>query len=162
MNGSQTVSQDSQQYVSFTLEKEEYGIPILHVREIIRYENLTRIPQSAQYVEGVLNLRGQVIPVADLRRRFGLAEIQHDNSTRIVVVELDDRVIGMLVDSVSEVQSIEERQIEPLPPLGAKIDSQFIRGVGKLDNRLIILLDLNQAFHTSEENLMAEQAQKEN
>jgi len=97
------------------LSGEEYGIPILQVQEIIRYEKLTHIPQSSEFIEGVLNLRGKVIPVVDLRRRFGLQESDNDNTTRIIVVELADRTTGLIVDAVSEVRNLDKDQINPPP-----------------------------------------------
>ncbi|MFH1743168.1 MAG: chemotaxis protein CheW [bacterium] len=145
---------ETRQFVSFNLAGEEYGIPILRVQEIIRYESLTRVPKSAEFVEGVLNLRGQVVPVIDLRRRFDLPTTERDSSSRIVVIEVDEQVIGLIVDSVSEVRTIEAGQIDPPPPLGSQIHTEFISGMGKLDGRLIILLNLDWAFTSDEkENL---------
>ena len=142
------------QFVSFILAGEEYGIPILQVREIIRYTSLTRVPRSAAFIEGVLNLRGQVIPVINLRKRFGLPAIEHTSSSRIVVVEVQQQTVGVTVDSVNAVRGIDESQIDPPPPMGTQIDTEFISGMGKLDDRLIILLNLDRAFSTEEKELM--------
>ncbi len=128
------------------------------VREIIRYTRLTQVPQSPEFVEGVLNLRGQVIPVIDLRRRFALNESEHGNSTRIVVVEMGHQIVGLIVDSVSEVRNIDRDQISPPPAIGAEIDASFIEGMGKVDDRLVILLNLDRVFSADEQNLLSETA----
>ena len=142
------------QFVSFRLGKEEYGIPILRVQEIIRFEALTRVPQSADYIEGVLNLRGQIIPVVDLRRRFGLPSLDRNSSTRIIVVEIDQARFGILVDSVNEVRSIASDEIDPAPPLGGQIDAEYIEGMAKLDQGLVILLDIDSVFRTEEKKTL--------
>ncbi|MFH1737915.1 MAG: chemotaxis protein CheW [bacterium] len=158
MSKTDEAARDTRQFVSFTLAGEEYGIPILRVQEIIRYESLTRVPQSADFVEGVLNLRGQVIPVIDLRRRFRLPIAEHSSSSRIVVVEVDQQTVGVIVDSVNEVRTIDGSQIDPPPPLGTEINTEFISGMGKLDDRLVILLNLDRAFSQCEKEQMAEVA----
>ncbi len=141
---------DIHQYVSFLLSEEEYGIDILRVQEIIRFAELTRIPQSPPFIEGVLNLRGKVVPVMDLRTRFSLPKGERDRSTRIIVVDVFNKVMGMIVDAVSEVLQIEEEQIAPPPPMGASIDSEYIRGMAKIDDRLMILLDVDKILSTEE------------
>lgn len=138
------------QYVSFVLQGEEYGVPILHVKEIIRYETLTHIPQSPPFVDGVLNLRGQVIPVINLREKFNLDRCEHDKSTRIIVVEMDKRVVGMVVDEVSEVLQINANQISPPPPMGTTLDTAFIYGMGKINDQLIILLTVDKIISLNE------------
>ncbi len=146
------------QFVSFTLAREEYGIPILRVQEIIRYKKLTRIPQSAEFIEGVLNLRGRVIPVVDLRRRFELPENESDHTARIIVVEIKKEVMGLIVDAVSEVRTLDQDCIDPPPPMGADIDTEFISGMGKLEDRLIILLELDHMFSAREREEIAKTA----
>jgi purine-binding chemotaxis protein CheW len=141
---------DERQYVSFILADEEYGVPILKVQEIIRYTKLTRVPQSSEFIEGVLNLRGRVIPVLDLRKRFALAQGERDRNSRIVVVEVDNRTVGMIVDGVSEVLQINRGDIEPPPPLGARVKTEFIEGMGKVGDRLMILLDIDRILSTEE------------
>ncbi|MHB8764651.1 MAG: chemotaxis protein CheW [Deferrisomatales bacterium] len=130
------------QLVTFHVGAEEFGVDILHVREINRMMEITRVPHAPEFVEGVVNLRGQVIPVVDLRKRFGLAAVAHDKNTRIVVVELTDKVVGFLVDSVSEVLRVPASLIEPPPPIVGSVDSKYIEGVVRLEDRLMILLDL--------------------
>jgi purine-binding chemotaxis protein CheW len=157
MNAENVKEDQLQQYVSFVLAGEEYGVPILGVQEIIRYETVTRVPQSSEFIEGVLNLRGQVIPVVNLRKKFNLEQRENDKSTRIIVVEVSGRVVGMVVDEVSEVLQINRDQISPPPPMGHSIQSDFISGMGKLNEKLIILLDINSIL-TEEEKVMVEQA----
>lgn len=141
---------DLMQLVSFHVGGEEFGLDILRVQEIIRIQQLTRVPNSPDFVDGVINLRGKVIPVVALRKRFGLEEHLHDKQTRIVVVEVAGTVLGFIVDSVSEVLRIPASTVEPPPRLG-HIEREYVSGVGKLDNRLLILLDvdrlLSQADH---------------
>lgn len=134
--------EDILQLVTFHVGDEEFGVGILDVREINRMMEITRVPHAPDFVEGVINLRGQVIPVVDLRKRFGLTETERDKSARIVVVELGDKVVGFLVDSVSEVLRVPQTLVEPPPPIVGGIDSEYIRGVVKLEDRLLILLDL--------------------
>lgn len=136
------------QVVSFKVGQEEFGIEILSVQEIIRMQELTRVPNSPEFVDGVLNLRGKVIPVIALRKRFGLPQQPHDKETRIVVLETHNIVIGLIVDSVSEVLRIPADAVVPPPRLGT-IEKEFVSGVGKLDNRLLILLDLERIVSVS-------------
>jgi purine-binding chemotaxis protein CheW len=131
------------QLVSFHIGGEEFGLDILRVQEIIRIQDLTRVPNSPDFVDGVINLRGKVIPVVALRKRFGLQELAHDKQTRIVVVEVKGTVLGFIVDSVSEVLRIPSDTVEPPPRLG-KVEKEYVSGVGKLDNRLLILLDVDK------------------
>lgn len=147
---------DSQQYVSFFLSGEQYGIPIMKVQEIIRHTDLTRVPQASEFIEGVLNLRGRVIPVVDLRTKFCLPLKEHDKNTRIVVVEVKGKVIGMTVDGVSEVLSINADEIDPTPQLGTRVRSEYISGMGKVGDRLMILLDIDRVLSESEQSLVEE------
>ncbi len=151
-------ARDTHQFVNFRLSDEEYAIPILQVEEIIRYERITRVPTSAEFIEGVLNLRGRVIPVVDLRKRFGLTKSEHNNASRILVVEIEDHVVGLIVDAVSEVRTIEKRQIDPPPPLGTGISAEYIYGMGKIDDRLVILLNVQKILKEDEKAAVAEVA----
>ncbi len=141
---------DILQLVTFHVGDEEFGVDILAVREINRMMEITRVPHAPVFVEGVINLRGQVIPVVDLRTRFQLDAVEHDKSTRIVVVELSEKVVGFLVDSVSEVLRVPRDLIEPPPPIVGSIDSEYIQAVVKLDDRLLILLDLQKLLSGGE------------
>ena len=138
------------QLVTFKVAEEEFGLEILKVQEIIRTMEITKVPRSPAFVEGVINLRGKVIPIIDLRRRFGLDTRAHDQQTRIVVIELGQMIVGFVVDSVSEVLRIPAATVEPPPPIVAGIDSEYINGVGKLPDRLLILLDLDKLLTAGE------------
>jgi purine-binding chemotaxis protein CheW len=135
---------DSIQVVSFKLGSEEYGVDIGQVQEINRMVAVTHVPRAPQFMEGVINLRGQLIPIIDLRTRFGMDRAEHTKNTRIVVTEIGTKRIGMVVDSVSEVLRLPLEQIEEAPDMISGVDTEYIRGVGKLDERLIILLDLGK------------------
>lgn len=138
------------QLVTFGLGHEEFAVDILAVQEINRMMALTRVPQSPAEVEGVINLRGKIIPVVDLRRRFGMEASAQSDQSRIIVVEVHKRVIGFIVDRVSEVLRISSSIVEPAPPMVCSVDTDFIAGVGKLDDRLLILLDLPKLFEAGE------------
>jgi purine-binding chemotaxis protein CheW len=138
------------QLVSFHVEGEEFGLDILRVQEIIRVQQLTRVPNSPDFVDGVINLRGKVIPVVSLRKRFGLEQAAQDKQSRIVVVEVNGNVLGFMVDSVSEVLRIPAETVEA-PPRLTKVEREYVSGVGKLDNRLLIMLDLDRLMTVAEE-----------
>lgn len=132
------------QLVTFSIGEEEFGVEILKVQEIIRTMEITHVPRAQDFVEGVINLRGKVIPIVDLRRRFGFASKPHDKHTRIIVIEISNMIVGFVVDSVSEVLRIPSATVEPAPPVVASVDSEYISGVGKFEDRLLILLDLDK------------------
>ena len=139
------------QLVSFKLGKEEFGVDILKVQEINRMLEITEMPNSPDFVEGIVNLRGRIIPVIDLKKRLNLPIKEHDNSTRIIVVELGGKTVGFIVDEVSEVLRIESNITEPPPEMVAGIESDFITAVAKLEDKLLILLDLNKVLSQEEE-----------
>ncbi len=134
------------QLVSFKISDEEFGVDILKVQEIIRMLEITRVPNTLQYVDGVINLRGKVIPIVDLRSRFGMERREHDRNSRIVVVELSGKIIGFVVDSVNEVPRIPKSVTEAPPELATGVDTKYITAVGKLEDRLLILLDLDKVL----------------
>jgi purine-binding chemotaxis protein CheW len=138
------------QLVTFNVDAENFAIDILAVQEINRMMQITRVPQSPPSVEGVINLRGRIIPVVDLRRRFGMSTRAHGSDDRIIVVEVHGKVLGFIVDRVDEVLRVSSSVVEPAPELVTTIDSHYIRGVGKLKDRLLILLDLERLFGESE------------
>lgn len=138
------------QLVSFNIGSEEFGVDILKVQEINRMVEITRVPQAPNYVEGVINLRGKVIPIVDLRKRFNLEVKEYDKNTRIVVVDISGNIMGMVVDSVSEVLRLPSNTIEPPPEIVANINSEYIKGVAKLEDRLLIFLDLSKVIDVSE------------
>ena len=134
----------TQQLVAFFLANEEYGVPIIQVQEVIRKPDITRIPGMPDFIDGVINLRGKIIPIIDLRKRFGLANKEDTDKTRIIVTKATDQIIGLVVDGVSEVVHLNDEQIEPIPQSIASIDAEYLSGVGKLAKRLIILLNLEK------------------
>lgn len=141
----------TRQLVVFTLAGETYGVDIYQVREIIRVPDVTKVPKAPDFVEGVINLRGGVIPVLDLRRRFGMASQEASADARIVIVELADELIGMRVDGVSEVLRLDADKIEPPSPYIVNVDSQFVSGIARIDDHLILLIDLNLILHPEEQ-----------
>lgn len=150
------------QLVVFKIGNEEYGVDIAEVQEINRMIEITKIPRAPEFVEGVINLRGKVIPVIDLRKRFGMDKKEYDKNSRIIVVEIDEKLVGMIVDAVTEVLRITSDNIEPPPPIIAGIGSEYLKGVGKLDDRMLILLDLSKVFTEAEkEHLLEIQERKE-
>lgn len=134
------------QIVTFKLDDEEYGVDILKVQEINRMTEITAMPKAPFSVEGVINLRGKVIPVINLRKKFGLGEKDIDSQSRIIVVDTGSTV-GLIVDSVSEVLRISSEIIEPPPPITGGMGSEYIMGIGKLEDRLIILLDIDKLLN---------------
>ncbi len=134
------------QLVSFKLGVEEFGVEILKVQEINRMISITKIPNSPNFVDGVINLRGRVLPVINLRKKLGLKEKENDKDTRIIVVDLAGKTIGFIVDSVSEVLRIPKNITEEPPKLATGINSNYITSVAKLEDRLLILLDLEKVL----------------
>jgi purine-binding chemotaxis protein CheW len=133
------------QLVTFRLEKEEFGIDIQKVQEINRMIEITKIPNAPEYVEGVVNLRGKVIPIVSLRARLGFGQVERDNSTRIMIAEVEGKTLGFIVDSVSEVLRIDDStntRIEPAPSIAGGNESAYIEGIINLTDRILILLDL--------------------
>ncbi len=141
------VSEEVLQFVTFTLGNEEYAVDILNVQEINRITDITQVPNSPDYVEGVINLRGKVIPVINLRKKFHMEEKPTDDTSRIIIMEISGITNGLIVESVSEVLRIASSALEPPPPMSSDIQSHFIKGIAKLDTRLIILIDLNKLLN---------------
>ena len=146
----QQLSGDVLKVVSFRLGSEEYGVDITQVQEIIRLVEITHVPRAPHFMEGVINLRGQLIPIIDLRTRFGMSRIDPTKSTRIVVTEIGNKRVGIVVDSVSEVLNIPVENVEEAPEMVAGVGTEYIQGVGKLGDRLIIMLDLTMVISTEE------------
>lgn len=147
---------DQLQLVTFSIGGEEFGVEILKVQEIVRSMEMTRVPSAPDFVEGVVNLRGRVIPIIDMRKRFGLERKDHDSRTRIIVIDMNGVVTGFVVDSVSEVLRLPRNTIEPPPPVVAGIESDYISGVGKLEDRLLILLDMDSLLSSKEQRLLGQ------
>ena len=142
------------QLVTFSIGEEEFGVNILKVQEIIRTMEIAKVPRAPDFVEGVINLRGKVIPIIDLRRRFGLAPKAHDKNTRIIVIEINNIIVGFVVDAVSEVLRIPASTVEPPPPVVAGVDSDYISGVGKVQDRLLIMLDLDKLLSSEDMDML--------
>lgn len=147
---SQDVSAEELQLVIFRLASEEYALPITKVQEINRLAPITQMPQTPPFVEGIINLRGRIIPVLDLRKRFQLAVNEHSEDSRIIIVEVGGQTVGVIVDAVAEVIRLGAAQVEPPPP-SFMLDAQYIQGIGKVDNRLLILLEIDRIITTEEE-----------
>src|SRR5690606_17599876 len=142
---------EEEQLVVFRIMNEEFGVPIQRVREIIKVPHITHLPHSAAYVEGVINLRGDVLPVINLRRRFGLSAEEKDDNTRIMIVEYGSGQVGLVVDAVTEVLRIPKDAIGPPPAHVAGLRTELIAGIGKLEDRLLILLDPDQLLTSEDE-----------
>ena len=145
-------------YLTFTLAEEEYGIGILKIKEIIGMMRITTVPQTPEFVRGVINLRGKVIPVIDLRLRFGMKEMDYTDRTCIVVVEIegtsDTVMIGVVVDSVSEVLNIKGEEIEEAPTFGSKLNIDYILGMAKMEGGVKVLLDIDRVLKQDEVALL--------
>lgn len=150
LSDKKTETKELLQLVSFKIGDEEFGIDILQVQEINRMMEITAVPNAPEFVEGVVNLRGRIIPVVDFRTRIGMKKVEVDNKTRIIVVDLESQVVGFIVDEVSEVLRIPKDITEPPPPLIGGVNSEYITAVGKLEDRMLILLDLEKVFSTKE------------
>jgi len=135
---------DSDQFLTFTIQGEEYGIEILRVQEIKGFSRIRPIPNAPSYVKGVMNLRGTVVPIVDLRARFGMSEAEYNQFTVIIVVSVGSRVVGLLVDAVSDVLNINRQQIEETPEMGSDTETGFFRGMGKVGEKLVLLLNVDR------------------
>jgi purine-binding chemotaxis protein CheW len=140
------------QVVGFRIGRETFGLPISIVREIVRVPEITSVPNAPDYIEGVINLRGRIIPVVDLRKRFGQQSFERDKKNRIVVVELESRLVGLIVNSASEVLRISPSDIDEPHNVFREGELNYITGIGKLRGRLVILLDLNKVLEGGELN----------
>jgi len=147
------------QVVGFRIGNETYGVRIGAVKEIVRVPEITTVPSAPELIEGVINLRGKIIPVMDLRKRFGEVSLQSDKKNRILVVELENKLVGLIVNSASEVLKIPPSEIEPPGTVFAEGESGYVTGVGKLKGRLIILLDIAKLLHRSDLKHLEEAAE---
>ena len=138
--------------VTFFLKNEEYGLPISQVQEINRVTEITKVPNSPEHVKGVINLRGRIVPVIELNLRLNLGETELDKNSRIVLVEYGPKVLGLMVDSVAQVLNISPDQIEDAPEEVLQISENFVKGIGKIDDRMIILLELEKVIQSHEDN----------
>ena len=147
---SSTPAQSTGEFLTFTLGDEHYGVDILKVQEIRGYDAVTRVPDAPEYIKGVINLRGTIVPVIDLRLKLRLDEARYDAFTVMIVLNVDDRVVGIVVDSVSDVIPLNAEQIRPKPEFGAAVDTRFISGIGTQDERMLILLDIETLLDTTD------------
>ena len=145
------------EYLTFTLGTEDYGVDILKVQEIRGYDTVTRLPDSPDFIKGVINLRGVIVPVVDLRIKFKLGEVRYDSFTVMIILNVGGRIIGMVVDGVSDVIRLAPGQVRPAPELGAAVDTKFLAGVGTMEERMILLLDIDRMLN-SREMALVEQA----
>lgn len=145
---------DTRQYLTFQLGEEIFGLDVSHVREILEFTTVTKVPKTPDYMRGVINLRGSVVPVLDMRLKFGLTQTEKMVNTCIIVVEVsfedEHTIIGALVDSVQEVFELEPEQIEPAPKIGTQLKTEFIKGMGKKDDHFIIILNIDKVFSSEE------------
>ncbi|HEX9121622.1 MAG TPA: chemotaxis protein CheW [Terriglobales bacterium] len=143
------------QIIGFRIGRETFGLPISLVHEIVRPPEITNVPHAPEYVEGVMNLRGRIVPVIDLRRRFGGGAIENSRKNRVLVVDVESRAVGLIVDSASEVLKISDAQIEPPPNVLTDAATSYVTGVAKHQGRLIILVDLKRILQSGELRLPA-------
>ena len=142
------------EFLTFKLGAEEYGIDILKVREIRGYDCVTRIANSPDYIKGVINLRGSIVPIVDMRIRFSLGRVEYNQFTVVIILNLAERLVGMVVDAVSDVITLAPGQIRPAPHLGACVDTKYITGLGSVDERMLILIDIEILMNGREMNLV--------
>jgi purine-binding chemotaxis protein CheW len=149
---------DTNQYLTFTLDCDQYAVSVLQVREVREYTRITKIPRTAAWMKGVIQLRGQGIPVIDLRAKFGLPPVESTKDTSIIIMEIQsdggNLILGALADSVQEVVELEPSQIESAPRFGTRLAVEFILGMGKKDGNFILILDVDKIFNSDEVNLM--------
>lgn len=146
-----------QQYVVFKLGKEEYGIDIMNVKEIGPYQESVKVPNTPDFIEGIINFRGKVIPIVNLEKRFNLEDNGVTNDTRIIIINLKDKQVGFVVDEASQTVRLDDKDIDPAPDIISSVDRRYITGVGKLDEkRLLILIDLEKVLSDEEKNELAQ------
>ncbi len=152
--GPAATDQGGNEFLAFKLGKEEYGIHILKVQELRGYETPTRVANAPEFVKGVVNLRGNIVPVVDMRIKFRLGEPTYDQFTVVVVLNIGGRVVGMVVDSVSDVTTLTPDQIKPAPEMGTAFNANFLIGLGTLEERLLILIDIDKLMTSPEMGLV--------
>jgi purine-binding chemotaxis protein CheW len=145
---------ETTQYLTFKLDDEVFALDITKVREVLDFTTITRVPRTPEFMRGVINLRGSVVPVVDLRLKFGMTKTEKTVNTCIIIVEVtvdnETTILGALADSVQEVMDLDGSQVEPAPKIGTRLNTEFIKGMGKQNNNFIIILDIDKAFSSSE------------
>jgi purine-binding chemotaxis protein CheW len=147
-------STDGREFLAFTLGSEEYGIDILKVQEIRGYEAVTRIANAPEFIKGVINLRGIIIPVVDMRIKFKLGTPTYDQFTVVIILNIGGRIMGMVVDSVSDVTTLTPEQIKPAPQMGTAFNAEYLMGLGTVDERMLILIDIDRLMSSPEMGLV--------
>ncbi|MCG5493755.1 chemotaxis protein CheW [Ectothiorhodospira variabilis] len=147
-------SDDSREYLTFTLGDEEYGIDILNVQEIRGYDAVTKIANSPDYIKGVINMRGVIVPIIDMRLKFHLGQVEYNQFTVVIILNISGRVIGMVVDGVSDVVALKGEQIRPAPEFGAVLDTAYIDGLATLDERMVIVVDIEKLMTSGDMGLV--------
>jgi purine-binding chemotaxis protein CheW len=142
------------EFLTFTLGPEEYGIDILKVQEIRGYDAVTSIANTPSFIKGVINLRGIIVPIVDMRIKFNLANVSYDQLTVVIILNLGSRVVGMVVDGVSDVIALSPEQIKTAPQFGATLDTKYLMGLGTIDQRMLILVDIEKLMNSSEMELV--------
>jgi len=150
----QTAGVASRELLTFTLGNEEYGIDILKVQEIRGYESVTTIAHAPEFIKGVINLRGIIVPIVDMRIKFNLGNVSYDETTVVIVLNFANRVVGMVVDGVSDVITLKPEQIRPAPEFGASLDTKYLQGLGTVDERMIILVDIERLMTSRDMELI--------
>ncbi|WP_439687030.1 Chemotaxis protein [Cupriavidus oxalaticus] len=139
-----------EEFLAFTLGREEYGIDILKVQEIRGYESVTQLANAPDYIKGVINLRGIIVPIVDLRIKFRQANVSYDQYTVVIIVDLNERTTGIVVDGVSDVLTLTPAQIKPTPHFSGELATDYIRGLGSVEQRMLILVDIEKLLNTDE------------
>ena len=155
-----SAEKDEQQYVTFLVGDETYGVPVLKVQEIIGMTDITHVPNSLEFMKGVINLRGTVVPVVDMRMKFEMNVRDYDNFTVIIIVEIHGKLIGMIVDTVSDVLDIATKDIQETPHFSAKIETDYIDSIGQKDDLLVIILDVDNILTSQELEELSETNKK--
>lgn len=149
----------SSEYLVFSLGEEEYAVDILKVQEIRGYENVTRIANVPDFIKGVTNLRGVIVPIIDLRLKFNLDKVEYGGQTVVIVVNVSERIVGIVVDSVSDVMSLTPDEIKPAPEFGVTLSSDYLSGIGSLDDRMLVLVDIEKLLTHDEMQLVERTAE---
>ncbi|WP_104202003.1 chemotaxis protein CheW [Billgrantia saliphila] len=144
----------NREFLVFSLGDEEYAVDILKVQEIRGYENVTRIANAPDFIKGVTNLRGVIVPIVDLRIKFHLDKVEYGGQTVVIVVNVEDRVVGIVVDGVSDVMTLAPDQIKPAPEFGVTLSSDFLSGLGSLEDRMLVIVDIDKLLTSDEMELV--------
>lgn len=147
---------DVNEYLTFRLGDEEYGIDILRVKEIRGYDAVTKIANAPAFIKGVINLRGTIVPIVDLRIKFNLGKAEYDRFTVVIILNVANRVVGVVVDSVSDVLTLTPGQVKPAPEFGGGLDTRYITGLGSVDERMLILVDIERLMTSADMSLVSE------